>query len=167
MYRVTSQNRCPARWAKKLISDGLPPLMETFARHQWASYQTYRDVSHTNRKPMIKSTILDGQTRDLSNPGSSYKQKVFFTKSRDFKFWWKIDLSLLPYTVFDAEFDSGSKIGPKWIQDPILTNFRKIRFFARRRGGLTQFMTDAHMYRYWKLRARYRARSLHPHTFFS
>ena len=54
-------------------------------------------------------------------------------------------MSLLPYTVFDAEFDSGSKIGPKWIQDPILTNFRKIRFFARRRGGLTQLMADAHV----------------------
>ena len=37
--------------AKKLISSGLPPPMETFARHQCASYQTYRDVSHTVGKP--------------------------------------------------------------------------------------------------------------------
>ena len=30
---------------------------------------------------------------------------------------WKSELNLLPYTAFDTEFDSGSKIGPKWTQD--------------------------------------------------
>ena len=40
----------------------------TFAGHELASYRTYRDVKHTDRKPLIKSTILDGQTLDLSYP---------------------------------------------------------------------------------------------------
>ena len=48
----------------------------TFARHQRASYRTYRDVKHTDRKLLIKSTILDGQTLDLSYPS---KQKTDFT----------------------------------------------------------------------------------------
>ena len=87
---------------------------------------------------MVKRVILAIQDRVIS-------KTLVFIKNRDLEFKWKIDLSLLPYTVFDAEFDSGSKIGPKLTQDPILTNFRKTRFFARRHGGLTQLMTDAHI----------------------
>ena len=54
-----------------------PPTW-TFAGHQSPSYQTYSDVKHINRKPAIKSTILDGQTLDLSLPGYVYKQKTKF-----------------------------------------------------------------------------------------
>ena len=53
----------------------------TFARHQSASYQTYSDVKHTDRKPLIKSTILEGQTLDLSLPGHVYKQNTKFQKN--------------------------------------------------------------------------------------
>ena len=56
----------------------------TFARHQSPSYQTYSDVKHTSRKPAIKSTILEGQTLDLSLPGYVYKQKTDFMKKSDF-----------------------------------------------------------------------------------
>ena len=56
----------------------LPYPTWTFARHQSPSYQTYSDVKHTNRKPAIKSTILDGQTLDLSLPGHVYKRKTRF-----------------------------------------------------------------------------------------
>ena len=36
--------------------------------NQPASHETYSDVKHTDRKLLIKSTILDGQTLDLSSP---------------------------------------------------------------------------------------------------
>ena len=36
--------------------------------NQPASHETYSDVKHTDRKLLIKSTILDGQTLDLSYP---------------------------------------------------------------------------------------------------
>ena len=49
-----------------------------FARHQPSSYQTYSDVKPTSRKPSIKSTILEGQTLDLSLPGYVYKQNIIF-----------------------------------------------------------------------------------------
>ena len=63
---------------------------------------------------MIKSTILDGQTRDLSNPGSSYKQKIVFLQ--------KVGIS-----DFDEKFcpceerlagaeGLGAPRGPKWSQ---------------------------------------------------
>ena len=41
----------------------------TFAGHQPASYQTYSDVKHIVGKPVMKSTVLDGQTLDLSISG--------------------------------------------------------------------------------------------------
>ena len=56
----------------------------TFAGHQRASYRTYRDVKHTDRKLLIKSTILDGQTLDLSSPRMSYKQKREIVKKVGF-----------------------------------------------------------------------------------
>ena len=56
----------------------------TFAGHQRASYRTYRDVKHTDRKLLIKSTILDGQTLDLSSPRMSYKQKREIVKKSGF-----------------------------------------------------------------------------------
>ena len=34
-----------------------------------------------------------------------------------------MDLNQVIYTVFHAEFESGSRIGPKPPQDPILTDF--------------------------------------------
>ena len=34
-----------------------------------------------------------------------------------------MDLNQVIYTVFHAEFESGSKIGPKPTQDPIFKNF--------------------------------------------
>ena len=61
------------------------PLTWTFAGHQSPSYQTYNDVKHTSRKPAIKSTILEGQTLDLSLPGNVYKQKTDFMKTRFFQ----------------------------------------------------------------------------------
>lgn len=59
----------------------LRPPTWTFARQQSPSYQTYSDVKHTSRKPTIKSTILEGQTLDLSLPGYVYKQKTDFIKN--------------------------------------------------------------------------------------
>ena len=56
----------------------------TFAGHQRASYRTYRDVKHTDRKLLIKSTILDGQTLDLSSPRMSYKPKRGFMEREGF-----------------------------------------------------------------------------------
>ena len=35
-----------------------------------------------------------------------------------------MDLNQVIYTVFRAEFESGSQIGPKPTQNPILTNFQ-------------------------------------------
>ena len=53
-------------------------------------------------------------------------EKLDFLKSRIFKNRWKIDLNQVIYTVFHAEFESGSKIGPKPSQNPIFTDFEKI-----------------------------------------
>ena len=61
---------------------------------------------------MVKRVIKSFQDRVIS-------KKLVWSRSRGFKVWWKSDLSLLPYTVFDAEFGSGSRVGPKWTQDPI------------------------------------------------
>ena len=46
------------------------------AVHQWTSYRPYRDVSHTIRKPLIKSAILDGQMCDFSYPRYVYKRNT-------------------------------------------------------------------------------------------
>ena len=40
-----------------------------------------------------------------------------------------MDLNQVIYTVFHAEFESGSKIGPKPPQDPIFNDFLKIMVF--------------------------------------
>ena len=42
-----------------------------------------------------------------------------------------MDLNQVIYTVFHAEFESGSKIGPKPPQNPIFTNFLKITIFIK------------------------------------
>ena len=42
-----------------------------------------------------------------------------------------MDLNQVIYTVFHAEFESGSRIGPKPPQDPIFTNFWKIMTFIK------------------------------------
>ena len=57
----------------------------TFAGHELASYRIYRDVKHTVRKLLIRSTILDGQTLDLSSPRMSYKRKTDFMEKSDFR----------------------------------------------------------------------------------
>ena len=59
----------------------LPYPTWTFAGHQSPSFQTYSDAKHTNRKPPIKSTILDGQTLDLSLPGHVYTRKTKFLQN--------------------------------------------------------------------------------------
>ena len=61
---------------RKMIHSPYPTW--TFAGHQSSSYQTYIDVKHTNRKPAIKSTILEGQTLNLSLPGYVYKKDTTF-----------------------------------------------------------------------------------------
>ena len=40
-----------------------------------------------------------------------------------------MDLNQVVYTVFRAEFESGSKIGPKPPQDLIFKDFQKIMIF--------------------------------------
>ena len=40
-----------------------------------------------------------------------------------------MDLNQVIYTVFHAEFESGSRIGPKPPQDPIFKDFLKIMIF--------------------------------------
>ena len=62
--------------------------------------------------------------KNASNPRNTH----IYGKSRIFKNRWKMDLNQVIYTVFRAEFESGSKIGPKPTQNPILTKFSKIRF---------------------------------------
>ena len=62
-----------------------------------------------------------------------------------------MDLNLSLGAVFHAEFESGSKIGPKPAQNPILINFRKVIFFfhenpdfyraAASAGGLFNIIT--------------------------
>ena len=47
------------------------------------------------------------------------------------------------YTVFRAEFESGSKIGFKPPQDPIFTNFCKIMIFIK----ITFFILISEKYR--------------------
>ena len=47
---------------------------------------------------------------------------------------------------FRTEFEFEFQIIPEATQDPTLTSFRKTSFFARQRGGLTQRMTDAHLF---------------------
>ena len=42
-----------------------------------------------------------------------------------------MDLNQVIYTVFHAEFESGSRIGPKPPQDPIFKDFLKIMFFYK------------------------------------
>ena len=42
-----------------------------------------------------------------------------------------MDLNQVIYTVFRAEFDSGSRIGPKPPQDPIFKDFLKIMIFIK------------------------------------
>ena len=39
----------------------------------------------------------------------------------------KLSLKWCPYTVFHVEFEFGVQIGPNWPQNPILSNFQKIR----------------------------------------
>ena len=42
-----------------------------------------------------------------------------------------MDLNQVLYTVFRAEFESGSRIGPKPPQDPIFKDFLKIMIFIK------------------------------------
>ena len=42
-----------------------------------------------------------------------------------------MDLNQVIYTVFRAEFESGSRIGPKPPQDPIFKDFLKIMIFIK------------------------------------
>ena len=55
--------------------------------------------------------------------------KNWILKSRIFQNRWKMDLNQVIYTVFHAEFESGSKIEPKPSQNQIFTIFSKIIFF--------------------------------------
>ena len=47
-----------------------------------------------------------------------------------------MDLNQVIYTVFHAEFESGSKIGPKPPQNPILTDLYTISSFMNIRFSL-------------------------------
>ena len=50
-------------------------------------------------------------------------------KKNIFENRWTMDLNLSPGAVFHAEFESGSRIGPKPPQDPIFKDFLKIMIF--------------------------------------
>ena len=62
-------------------------LTWTFAGHQPSSYQTYSDIQPISRKPSKKSTTLEGQTLDLSLPGSMHQQSTNFSETRFFLIW--------------------------------------------------------------------------------
>ena len=83
---------------------GLRPPTWTFAGHQPSSYQTYSDVKPTSRKPSIKSTILEGQTLDLSLPGYVYKQNINFLENLIFSSLAKLHhtLGIKSYMSWDG-----------------------------------------------------------------
>lgn len=66
---------------------------------------------------------FDAPGRQDTAQSQKITKKQIFWKIDFFKKRWKMNLNLSPGAVFHAEFVSGSKIGPKPTQNPILTNF--------------------------------------------
>ena len=63
----TGPNPAPGRLGG--TTGGLRPPTWTFGGLQPSCYETYSDVKPTVRKPVIKSTILEGQSLDLRKDG--------------------------------------------------------------------------------------------------
>ena len=82
----------------------------TFAEHQSPSYQTYSDVKPTVRKPSKKSTILEGQTLDLSFPGHVYKQNIILFENLKNKNIHPVPPKIMKISVGCMKFQ-GASIG--------------------------------------------------------
>ena len=75
----------------------------------------------------------DANAKIRRNISQKFKnnEQLNFWKIRFSKIDEKMDLDQVIYTVFHAEFESGSRIGPKPPQDPIFKDFLKIMIFIK------------------------------------